>query len=194
MGKVLIPCAGEQTRWGLPIPKQVIRVKGEQLLARTVRQIRGRMNNYPHIVSHQKCLRTYSPNYVCPRNHSDICETLLSVEPIWGKDWTMVLMGDVYFTDELINTLYDTRDKYDYHFYGTSEEIYAFTYTDNAAIRNALLLTRDIYEAYYCLSNSSVPEAGFGYLIGDDLHFTYVLDKTTDFNTMDDYRRWKKTT
>lgn len=192
MGKVLIPCAGEQSRWRLPVPKQTVMVGNEQLLSRTVRQIRKRMSNYPHIVSNQKCLRIYSPNYICPRFHADICETLLSVEPIWGKDWTMVLMGDVYFTDELIDTLYNTRDHYDFKFYGTSEEIYAFTYTDNTAIKNALLLTRDIYEAYHCLSNG-IPEAGMGYLVGEDaLHYTYVLDGTVDFNTVEDYREWKR--
>lgn len=192
MGKVLIPCAGEQTRWRLPIPKQTIKVGNEKLLSRTIRQIRHKMNNYPHIISHQKCLRTYSPNYVCPRRHSNICETLLSVEPIWGKDWTMVLMGDVYFSDELIDTLYGTRDKYDFRFYGTSEEIYACTYTDNAIIKQALLLNQDIYDVYRYLVND-IPEAGEGYTEGNDvLHYTYVLDGTTDFNTFKDYKEWKK--
>lgn len=192
MGKVLIPCAGEQSRWHLPIPKQMAMVGNEQLLSRIVRQIRKRMSNYPHIISNQKCLRAYSTNYVCPKKHANLCETLISVEPIWGKDWTMILMGDVYFSDGLMDTLYDHKEAYDFHFYGTPDEIYACTYTDREIIKQAFINNSDIYKAYYYLTDN-IPKAGEGFSGSEDtLHFTYVLDETRDFNTLEEYREWKR--
>ncbi len=204
MGKVLVLAAGEQERWNMNVPKQIIPVfDAEPLIARTVRQVRQRMNNYPHIVSHQKCLRPYSTNYIIPSSHRWICETLLSVAPIWGKDWTMVLLGDVIYTDGFMDTLYNHREKYHYHFYGTTSEIYGLTFTSNAVVEKALMEVVDdaaanrsrgkLWELYYCLSQKPLPDAGKGYTGGDDdLHYTYILDGSTDFDTQESYKEWTR--
>ncbi len=202
MGKILIMCAGEQERWDSKVPKQILPVlDGEQLLARTVRQVRKRWNNYPHIVTHQKCLRSYSTNYITPSARRWICETLLSIAPIWGPDWSMILLGDVVYTDELMDIIYKQRDKFQYHFYGNGGEIFALTFTDNPLIEESLMDVVDdadfsfgrgkLWELYYRLSNKPLPEAGKGYTgQEDDLHFTYVIDDTTDFDTYERYKEW----
>lgn len=204
MGKVLVLAAGEQDRWNSPVPKQIIPVfDGEPLIKRLVRQVRKRMNCFPHIVTHQKCLRPYSTNFITPSSRRWICETLLSVAPIWGKDWTMVLLGDVLYTDEFMDTLYNNRENYHYHFYGTSSEIFGLSFTDNSLVERALLDVVDdvaagrsrgkLWELYYRLSDKPLPDSGKGYTGGDDdLHYTYVLDGSTDFDTMETYSQWMK--
>ena len=203
MGKVLILCAGEQERWNSPAPKQIIPVfNREPLIARTVRQIRKRMNNFPHIVSTQKCLRPYSSNYIVPSAHRWVTETLLSVAPIWGSDWTMVLLGDVLYTDELMDMIYKQREKFHYHFYGTGGEIYGISFTNNSLIEQCLHdVVRDaigggrgkLWELYYRLQNKPLPDAGKGYTGDtDDLHYTYVLDGSRDFDTVEGYKEWTR--
>lgn len=205
MGKVLVLCTEDQERWKYHTPKQVIPVFGEPLLQRTVRQVRSRMNNYPHIVSHQKCLRKYTTNFVVPTNHRWDAETLLTVLPIWGSDWTMVLLGDVLYTDELMDTIYKQREKFHYHFYGTNSEIFAISFTDKDAIKNALydvifdaVVLRGkgrLWELYHRLSNKPIPEAGFGYTGSDDeLHYTYIVDDSVCFDSVGKYKDWVKRT
>lgn len=191
MGKVLVLCVEE--KWDSPIPKQIISVYGEQLIARTVRQIRKRMNNYPHIISNQKCLRTYSTNYISPSKHKCSCETLNSIVPIWGNDWTMVLMGDVLYSDASIDLIYSQREKFHYHFYGTSHDIFALTFTDNDLIKDALdkINNGNLWDLYYYLSKKPLPESGKGYTGDeDDLHYTYIIDECKDFDSIEEYEEW----
>jgi hypothetical protein len=202
MGKVLVLAAGEQERFLSPAPKQIIPVtNNEPLMARTVRQVRKRMNNYPHIISHQKCLRSFSPNFVFPSSRRWICETLLSIAPVWGPDWTMTLLGDVYYTDDLMDEIYNNRDKYQFHFYGTNSEILALTFTQNAFMEEALYnVVKEaayhggrgkLWDLYYLLTDKPMPESGKGYTgEEDDLHYTYVIDGSIDFDTVESYKKW----
>lgn len=204
MGKVLVLCAGEQGRWSSPLPKQIVAVfDGEQLIARTVRQVRKRWNNYPHIVTHQKCLRGYSANYLVPSARRWVSETFLSIAPIWAHDWNMILLGDVLYTDECMDTMYNNREKYQYHFYGTGSEILGLTFTDTGTMERALVDVVDdaaaghsrgkLWELYYRLSSKPIPDAGYGYMGGgDDLHYTYIVDGSRDFDTMEAYTQWAK--
>ena len=115
----------------------------------------------------------------------------------------MVLLGDVLFTDDLIDLMYMKRDKYKYHFYGTSHEIFGFTFTDNTRIEEALLAVLEnalynngrgkLWELYYCLNNKPLPDSGRGYTGEFDmLHYTYILDGSLDFDTMEQYEIWLK--
>lgn len=204
MGKVLVMCGGEQERWGTPFPRYIVPVYNhEHLLARTVRQVRKRMNNYPHIVSNYKCLRTYSTNYVVPSAHRWLCESMLSVFPVWGPDWTMILLGDVLYSEQLMDGIYSNREKYNYHFYGTAEGIYAMTFMDNALVQQALFeVMKDtimnnssgkLNSLYAHLQKTPIPDAGKGYMgEEDDLHFTFVLDDSRDFDSIEEYKQWAR--
>lgn len=115
----------------------------------------------------------------------------------------MVLLGDVMYTDDLMDALYDNREKYHYHFYGTSGEIYGLTFTDNGLMERQLGEVVDdaaagrsrgkLWELYYSLSSKPLPNAGEGYKGGDDdLHYTYILDGSRDFDTVEGYAEWVK--
>jgi hypothetical protein len=200
MGKVLILCE-EDKQWNSPIPKQIVPVYGEQLLFRAVRQIRKRMNNFPHVISNQKCLRNYSTNYVIPSDHKYQSTILRSIFPIWGNDWTMILLGDVLYSETLMDLIYSQREKFHYHFYGTSQDIFALSFTDNNAIKDALVgvNTHVLFEGgrgtlmdlYYRLMEKPLPKAGEGYKgEEDDLHYTYIVDESVRFDSYKDYKEW----
>jgi|SRR4030042_149132 len=207
-GRVIILCAGEQERWQASYPKQLIRVtNNEVLLARTVRQCRSRFSGEdPLIVSHLAPLRSYSNCSIIPKKRRYITETLLSSYPLWGTMWTIILLGDVYFSDETINTIISNRDKKEYCFYGRVSEIYALTYTDKDIVASNLISVINnaensicrgkLWDLYYSLSGMPLSKSGEGRIpmeeSFDEEHYVTIKDSTDDFDIVERYTQWHK--
>jgi hypothetical protein len=106
MTKVLILCAGDGYRWGeyLGVPKQLININNEKLLDRTVRLLHKSEYRDIEIVSNDYRLKLSHCNFFKPLKFGWVVETLLSTKELW-KTRTIVLLGDVFYTDFAIQTI-----------------------------------------------------------------------------------------
>lgn len=203
--KVIILCAGDATRWGsyLGLPKQLIPIGDESLLDRTVRLLRAHNLNEINIVSHDDRLNIESCSFFKPLKHQWVVETLLSTQSLWG-DKTIILLGDVFFTESALNTIISGSNK-NIHFYGRCEgsrytstpwgEIFALSFgRDNQfsliediqnVISDAALGGRGkLWELYRSLANFPLNKHMFEKKI-----FIQIDDFTDDFDTPDDYKK-----
>ena len=117
--KIIILCAGESIRWKnyLNIPKQLAVVNGESLIQRMVRLLNQRGYYDIDIVSHNEQLKMDSCGFFKPSKKRWIVETLFASQPLW-KEKTIVLLGDVFFTQHAINTIINI--KHGIHIYARS--------------------------------------------------------------------------
>lgn len=115
--KALIFCAGEAERWRHPegVGKHWVEIDGEPLLVRTLRQLKSRAID-PVVVCRagfkvpvgEECFQLVGPV-------DTLCADILRTEPLW-TDRTWVLLGDVFFTDELLDQMLDYQQGL--HFFG----------------------------------------------------------------------------
>ncbi len=115
--KALILCAGNGVNWGnyLGRPKQLISINGERLLERTERLLHGRGCYDLEIVTHDERLGLSNCGFFRPPGYRWIVETLLSTYPLWS-DRTIILLGDVFFTEKAIKAITVPREGI--HVYG----------------------------------------------------------------------------
>ena len=109
---VIIIAAGEASRWKnyLEVPKHLIPIDNEPILYRTVRLLKERHIKDIFIVGPPNDDR-YNVTGTClyvpdknPKNHD--ADKFLNSENLWNKNGrTIVLYGDVYFTDNAIDTI-----------------------------------------------------------------------------------------
>ena len=103
---VLILCAGSGERWGnhLGIPKQLIRFSGETLLHRMVRLLKENGVSNVICVARDCRLKLEEIPSLEPEHCAYTVETLLSTSQLWARR-TIVLLGDVYFTQHAIRKI-----------------------------------------------------------------------------------------
>ena len=117
--KVLIICGGAGSRWNnyKDTEKHLVKVKDEVLLERTIRQLREHNVTDISIIKEKGC-NSYDyldvPTLdIVRRNdlHGDI-DKLLSSKKYWsGDDRTVLLLGDVYFSDDAIKSIVTCNDR-----------------------------------------------------------------------------------
>jgi len=104
---VVILASGVEQRWeGIP-HKQLVRIDGQPLLLRTLRQLAERWDARPVVVTHHKpiakAVAKLADVLALPENQRRwTAETALSSRIEWG-DPTLILAGDVYWTDESLD-------------------------------------------------------------------------------------------
>lgn len=109
--RAIIIAAGDATRWGnhLNTPKHLVEVDGEPILNRTVRLLNNNGVTDIHIVGPNDdrykitgtslFIPVKNPNY-----HG--VDKFLNSEGLWSKcSRTLVMYGDVFYTDEAIKTI-----------------------------------------------------------------------------------------
>lgn len=129
--RFLIACSGHAKRWEnyMGVPKHLIEINGERLLDRTIRLIRNKAdkNDKINVVAFKKIYKTpYStlrvPRYEIKEEKEKHFEyPFLYVSKKWWSvdDTTVILLGDVYFTEEAMNTIINNaRKSNQYAFYG----------------------------------------------------------------------------
>lgn len=185
---VIILCAGKETRWKGSVPKQLVDIGGEVLLKRTIRQVKETGYKPLVITNNDKIkLAIHEHGYITPSKCRWTLETLYNVRDQWGSR-TVVLLGDTYYTDELLAKIFkEKRTK----FYGNDIEIYALNIVDKGKLidlleRVLLFAERgggaklwDLYSYYTCRARKS---------IGKD--FIRVDDETTDFDLLETYQQF----
>ena len=109
--RAIIIAAGEAKRWNnyLNVPKHLIEIDGEPILYRTVRLLRERGVSDIHIVGPQddrykvSGANLYVPTKE-PKNQD--ADKFLNSRYLWNKEGrTVVLYGDVFFTDDAMDSI-----------------------------------------------------------------------------------------
>ncbi len=110
--KVLIFCAGGSAKWGyyLGIPKPLILLNKESILGRTLRLLKKLKVIDITIVATDPILKQPNCDYFEPASSRWFVETLISTEALW-QEKTVVLMGDVFYTQEALKTILNTESK-----------------------------------------------------------------------------------
>lgn len=116
--RAIIICAGEQKRWQnyLGVPKHLIEVSGETVLARTVRLLKDFGVKDIYIVSKDDPrYKIEGTNQFVPElNYEENADAdkFLSSRSLWNEEGrTIVLYGDVYFTAEAMNKIVNFSGK-----------------------------------------------------------------------------------
>lgn len=118
--KFIIMCAGKGKRWKnyLGIPKHFVKINGETLIGRTTRILKEHNIDYV-ITSSDKRYKKYG--ITIPQSSND-CE-VDRFENTKDKE-ICYLYGDVYYTDEALDTIINTLTN-EILFFGSDEEIFA---------------------------------------------------------------------
>lgn len=112
--RIIIIAAGDATRWGnyMGVPKHYAVINGEAVIERIVRLLKKRGQNDIWVVSkHYEIAGVH--NYrakLNPRNHD--ADKFLSSSDLWHPaKRTIVVYGDVYFTESAIDTILANEDQ-----------------------------------------------------------------------------------
>lgn len=215
---VIIIAAGDGTRWNnyMNIPKHLIEIDDEPILHRTVRQVKGHGANV-WVVSKQQTKKLYSKAgadiYVPTFNEEMVDgDKFYNSSELWNRDGrTIILYGDVYFSDDAMDTIMGwTQPQFRLFARAFESKITGTPYGECFAI--------SFYEGDvdYCLSAlrkiarlykwGILPRCGgwefYRAMIGlpDELigrhfvgeSFTNIDDWSDDFDTKEDYLRFIK--
>lgn len=111
--RIIIIAAGDATRWGnyLGVNKHYALIAGEPIIERTVRLLVERGQTDVWLVSKDYDIantRSYRPN-LNPRNHD--ADKFISSRELWSSHKrTIIIYGDVYFTESAIDTVLNNED------------------------------------------------------------------------------------
>ena len=188
----IIMCAGKGTRWNnyMGVPKHLIEINGETLLGRTTRILNENKIKYL-ITSEDDRYKKYGK--VIPQSHHD-CE-VDRFEP-FIDDEVVYLYGDVYYTNEALNTIINTPTD-DILFFGSDQEIFAVKiknrklfYRHKDKVKHLFLkgkINRSIgWEVYRSLNNIPFNE----HKITD--RYILIQDETDDIDYPSDYEKFIK--
>lgn len=185
--KIFILCAGKQTRWTGSEPKQLLSVNGEPIIERTLR-----LAEDAFIVSHRKEFKRFG-NVIRPSFKRSTCETLLSCSKHFTER-NIILLGDVYYTEESIDTIlkYDG----DLQFFSDGQDIFGISFN---SVSMPTFLTALKIALRSGSNNGRLWEAYRG-IFGIDTFpmfegcgqpcITYIGDETQDFDTEEDYNNY----
>lgn len=215
--RVLILCAGRATRWAGGLPKHLVKICGEPILHRTVRQVLDRL---PDADVRVVVADSRDPNYSVPgakRAKADLDPTrlqadkFLSSRHLWNRSGrTVILLGDVFFTDEAMDTVLARRDEWcAFARFGASRftgcnhrELFAFTldpddhdHAEASALRCLDIARRGLmggwsggWQFYAALAGA--PDDEVGKRFEDRGHIVNIDDWTDDFDRIEDWKRW----
>ena len=113
----IIIAAGSATRWGnhMGVPKHLIVIEGEPILYRTVRLLKERGVKNIYVVGPPDDPRYEVPGsklYIPTKDRSNHdADKFLNSSPLWNLSGrTIVFYGDVYFTEEAMDTIINWYD------------------------------------------------------------------------------------
>lgn len=214
--RAIIIAAGEGTRWGnhLGVPKHLIRIEGEPILHRTVRLLRKHGVKDVNIVAKDRTdyavagAQVYVP-LLNPKNGD--ADKFLSSRALWGEvGKTVILYGDVYFTDDAIDQIVNSP-RLDWTLFCRPEgseitgakwgECFAFSFLPMhvPAMEKALDRIVDLWqvglidrnggwELYRAMIGRKTAEIRRPHIMGSN--YSVIDDWTEDFDTPEDYNNF----
>jgi hypothetical protein len=153
--RCIIICAGEATRWDnyLDVPKHLIEIGGETILQRTVRLLNKYEGLDIFVVGKNDDDRYKIPGstyYEADLNPENVdADKFLSSQSLWNEDGrTIVFYGDVWFTEEAIDTII-MHTGTDWVLFSNDKECFAQSFYPEhiEEHRNALYRIRDDFKS-----------------------------------------------
>ena len=190
--KYVIMAAGKGTRWNnhLGVPKHLIEINGETLLGRTTRLLKEHNVDYVITTSDER-YKQYGKTEPQQKNDAEIDRF-----QVMNDKQICYLYGDVYYTEEAINTIINTPTD-EILFFGSHVEIFAVKvvnkdlfYQHKNRVKD-LFLTGKInrcigWEVYRSLNNIPFNEHKI------TNRYVYIEDGTDDIDYPEDYENFKK--
>jgi hypothetical protein len=106
--RAIILCDGKAERWSLPIPKHKTEINGEPLINRTVRLLLKSGVSDIWITSHNTTYEIPGSQRYEPVNNRYKIDQFWACLPLWeNQDKVIFLYGDVYFSEQAIETICD---------------------------------------------------------------------------------------
>lgn len=188
---ILIPAGGDQSRWVSSLPKQLVTVNGETLLARHRRQLEEYTEAFIILTADSYIQSLFPDDTYLPREHSCLCETLVNTRHLWGRR-TIIVLGDTVLSNATIHCI--ATDRRPCVFWGNWSDILAISVYEEEA--NALMLAmwsafRDrgpgkLWQAYRAYCGFEMNEHKF-----DSWGvFVDTMDWSRDFDTVEEYTFW----
>jgi choline kinase len=206
MTRIIIAAAGEGRRWNnfRNIPKHLITIENEKLLHRIYKQFRHFSDDIVIISSDERYAiegATLKPPMI--GDWLDFGK-IYSSNYLWSDEKTIIVFGDVYFTDEAVQTIMSNRDPYKFFMRkGPSKytgkghkEIFAFSFEGsmNEEIKKHIKDLIDIkqggagaWRLYLHMNNITHSR---DYFKGDG--YVEINDWTDDFDYPEDLLKWEK--
>ena len=139
MTKVIIAAAGEGERWKnyFNVPKHLVEIEGEILLHRIYRQFKQYTDDIV-IIAKDERYQVGDCNVEAPLSGEWLdFGKIYSSNHLWSDDRTIIVYGDVYFTDDAVQTIMSNTDPYKFFLrkgrskYGAKKhgEIFAFAFS-----------------------------------------------------------------
>jgi hypothetical protein len=207
--RFIITAAGQQTRWNghLGVSKHMALVRGEPIIHRTLRLLTERGQQDIVLIAKDSGYGAYGIAPIVASDATILPLTGLGVsEPHWGPGLTVLLFGDVYFTEQAINTVINVQPAVgDVLWFGRAgegvagshwKELFAvsFHYEAQANLRSHMNRVREVRDSI------GRPGEG-GWLVYRSLrglnlrayypvtagNFVDITDETTDFDSPEDY-------
>jgi hypothetical protein len=203
--KVLVLAAGNGDRWEnyRGTAKHFLNVEGEVLIERTVRQLKRYTNDIVVVGSSDAYAIKGTSLYITKPTDEDVnfgdLLKFYSSMTLWSDTRTVLVFGDVYFTDEAMDQIMTTDDSFTFLLRdsfeaagGSRREVFAISFegSANSLIKQHMLaLIRD----------QSAPRAG-GWTLYRSLtrpswdvtqHCIKIDDWTTDFDYPKDLDEWE---
>jgi len=180
---VPILCAGESLRFDGEGPKQLLEVEGEKVLHRICRQVADR-GHLPCVVTHT--LDSPSGLLFRPESNRWTVDTLYSTRPLWGNPYTLVLLGDTYYTDVAMDTIMAGPQDGGIHVFTDTRDIFALGFRQSEAETLGGFL-RDTLDRW---GRDGVENYGRMWAFVEKYPSVVrieIKDITQDFDTMEDY-------
>ena len=216
----IIPCAGKATRWGnyLGINKHFIKINGEILIERIVKLFKKYCltDHQIYVVGHNKQYELTGTKLFVPKhNYEEYGEAdkYLCSESLWNSvGRTIVLLGDVWFSEEAMETIVGYKGDYWHAFGRTTDssytgcpwrELFAQSFLTKHQVnhkKNLLSLGKldktgivkisSGWAHLNLMSRLDVNTDNVDYPSKFPLSFTVIDDFTDDFDFPEDYNRW----
>lgn len=212
MIRVIIIAAGKETRWNKykGISKHFIEIDGEPIIKRTVRLAKQYTDDI-YVVGKDKRYNIPDSKLFIPKfnKYNYDADKFLNSEELWNTEGrTVVLYGDVYFTDQAMKSIMEYEGR-EWKLFGRFEksditgtpygECFAQSFypEDIKKHKLALLYIADLksrnkiircggWEHYRVMSNNGE----YGPRVKKDEYFFEIDDWTDDFDSPQDYEVW----
>lgn len=207
MTRYLIMCQGRGTRWQKEHPKCLCEIAGETLIERIMRQLHERGETDVIAVGEHKWLGDFGV-YEIPHTEPEVCHGIHDTKHLWGSGDVVILLGDTFYSDELMDVIVNCRDEV--RVFGRVEphalsgkifsERYAVRFTPQARnfVEESLdvalgqkTIAQSLRAWYYGMINAPfIPKDKRQY--HDNFIFHEVNDVTDDIDTVEEYNVMKE--
>jgi len=199
--KAVIMADGKAKRWTADYPKHFIEINGERIIERTIKLLKEYTDDI-YITTHNPDMLYLKDKYNItiyePKDNTHEITKFINSKPLWKDDNEILFIyGDVYFTKQAIDKIFNTKPD-EYYFYGGAWEIYALrvnknTYTRLECITEYIKELADKKQGGLCgawtLYRIMQQKDMMEHKIYNN--FIDIPDETFDFDTVGELIEWK---